>query len=126
DMYFKENLPPINSVIRTGAALEIVIEVQLQLDIHNVRGIAFTPTQGLSRGMKVETTNEPLKVPVGKETLGHMFDVFGNPSDDYTLPDSLERRNIHKAPPALRERSTKAEVFETGIKAIDVLVPLER
>lgn len=126
DMYFKENLPPINSVVRAGSALEIIIEVQLQLDVNNVRGIAFTPTQGLARGMKVVTTNEPLKVPVGMETLGHMFDVFGNPSDDYILPSSLEWRSIHKAPPALRDRSTKSEVFETGIKAIDVLVPLER
>lgn len=126
DLYFEEDLPPMHSMVRTGQNMEIYIEVQLQLDIHHVRGIALTPTQGLSRGMRAESTNEPLTVPVGKETLGHMFDVFGKTSENYKLPNNLERRSIHKAPPSLLQRSTQSEVFETGIKAIDVLVPLER
>lgn len=126
DIAFMKDLPAINTVIRTGNELEIVIEVQLQLDTKRVRGIALTPTQGLARGMKAETINKPLKVPVGKETLGHMFDVFGNLLDDHELPSTLERRSIHKSPPSLLQRSTHSEVFETGIKAIDVLLPLER
>ena len=126
DVCFEQHLPPINSVVRTGASMEIVIEVQLQLDDKHIRGISLTPTQGLARGMKVETTNEPLKVPVGRETLGHMFDVLGNASDKYKLPGNVERRSIHQSPPSLIQRSTTSEVFETGIKAIDVLVPLER
>ena len=126
DVCFEQHLPPINSVVRTGASMEIVIEVQLQLDDKHIRGISLTPTQGLARGMKVETTNEPLKVPVGRETLGHMFDVLGNASDKYKLPGNVERRSIHQSPPPLIQRSTTSEVFETGIKAIDVLVPLER
>ena len=126
DVCFEQHLPPINSVVRTGASMEIVIEVQLQLDDKHIRGISLTPTQGLARGMKAETTNEPLKVPVGRETLGHMFDVLGNASDKYKLPGNVERRSIHQSPPSLIQRSTTSEVFETGIKAIDVLVPLER
>ncbi|MDP4285220.1 MAG: F0F1 ATP synthase subunit beta [Bacteroidota bacterium] len=126
DIQFEKDLPSIFSVVRTGKKMEVVIEVQLQLDTKHVRGIALTPTQGLARGMKAESSNEPLKVPVGAETLGHMFDVFGNTSDHFVLPDSLEWRSIHKAPPSLMQRSTNSEVFETGIKAIDVLVPLER
>lgn len=126
DVCFEQHLPPINSVVRTGANMEIVIEVQLQLDDKHIRGISLTPTQGLARGMKAETTNEPLKVPVGRETLGHMFDVLGNASDKYKLPGNVERRSIHQSPPPLIQRSTTSEVFETGIKAIDVLVPLER
>jgi F-type H+/Na+-transporting ATPase subunit beta len=126
DIQFEENLPSINSVVKTGGKMEIIIEVQFQLDTRHIRGIALTPTQGLARGMRAETTNEPLKVPVGEKILGHMFDVFGNTSDNYTLPSSLEWRSIHQSPPTLIERSTTSEVFETGIKAIDVLVPLER
>ncbi len=124
DIRFEEKLPSINAVLRTGNEMQIIIEVQAQLDIKHVRGIALTPTQGLARGMAVTTENEPLKVPVGKETLGHMFDVFGNTADNYILPTKLEWRSIHKTPPALIQRSTASEIFETGIKAIDVLVPL--
>lgn len=126
DIQFDQHLPSINSVVVTGLNMDIIIEVQFQLDVSHVRGIALTPTQGLARGMIAETTNETLKVPVGKETLGHIFDVFGNTSDKFTLPNSIEWRSIHHSPPTLMERSTSSEVFETGIKAIDVLVPLER
>ncbi|HUZ60382.1 MAG TPA: F0F1 ATP synthase subunit beta [Hanamia sp.] len=126
DIQFKQSLPSIHSVVRTGNELENILEVQTQPDTSHVRCIALTPTQGLSRGMKAVTSNEPLKVPVGKETLGHIFDVFGNALDDYILPTSLEWRSIHQSPPSLMERSTNSEIFETGIKAIDVLAPLER
>ena len=98
----------------------------MQLDAHHVRGIALNPTQGLARGMAVEDTGGPLKVPVGKGILSRMFDVFGNPIDRQPAPTDVEWRTIHRDPPPLASRSTKSEVFETGIKAIDVLVPLER
>ena len=126
DIQFDNDLPSIYSVVKTGINMEIVIEVQLQLDTRHVRGIALTPVQGVARGMRVVTNNETLKVPVGKETLGHIFDVFGNTLDGFVLPTTMERRSIHQSPPPLMQRSTTSEVFETGIKAIDVLVPLER
>jgi len=126
DVRFDSNLPPIYTVLRTGAERQIVIEVLAQLDARHVRGIALTLTQGLARGMAVEDTGRPLQVPVGNSTLSRMFDVFGNVIDrDPELID-VEWRSVHRAPPPLMRRSTKAQVFETGIKVIDVLVPLER
>jgi len=126
DIRFDHHLPPIYSVLRTGAEREIVIEVLSQLDARHVRGIALTPTQGLARGMAVEDTGGPLKAPVGKAVLSRMFDVFGNTIDREAALSDVEWRSVHQAPPSLARRSTKSEVFETGIKVIDVLVPLER
>jgi F-type H+-transporting ATPase subunit beta len=102
------------------------MEVLSQPDAKHARCIALTPTQGLARGMAVQNTGGPLKVPVGPQTLGHMFDVFGNSTDDDFSAEGMERRSIHQSPPALARQSVESEVFETGIKAIDVLVPLER
>jgi F-type H+-transporting ATPase subunit beta len=126
DVRFDRRLPPVYSVLRAGAAGQMVIEVMTQLDARRVRGIALTPTQGLARGMPVEDTGGPLKVPVGKQIISRMFDVFGQAIDRQPAPSGVEWRTVHRAPPPLSERSTKSEVFETGIKAIDVLVPLER
>jgi F-type H+-transporting ATPase subunit beta len=126
DVRFDLRLPDINSILRSGPSGQIVIEVLSQLDPRHVRGIALTPTQGLARGMAVEDTGGPLKAPVGKGVLSRMFDVFGNPIDRLPAPAEVEWRSVHRAPPPLSARSTKSQVFETGIKAIDVLVPLER
>jgi len=126
DVRFDKRLPPIYSVLRAGPEKQIVIEVLTQLDARRVRGIALTPTQGLARGMAVEDTGGPLKVPVGKGILSRMFDVFGNTLDGEPALSDVEWRSVHRAPPSLAQRSTKSEIFETGIKVIDVLVPLER
>ena len=126
DVRFDERLPPIYSILRAGAEKQIVIEVLAQRDAHHVRGIALTPTQGLARGMAVEDTGGPLKAPVGKAVLSRMFDVFGNTIDGEAALSDIEWRSVHRAPPPLAQRSTKSEIFETGIKVIDVLVPLER
>jgi len=126
DVRFERSLPAIYSVLRAGTDGEIVVEVMSQLDAHQVRGIALNPTQGLARGMLVEDTGGPLRAPVGKTIISRMFDVFGRAIDRKPEPLDVAWRPIHHAPPPLSERSTKSEVFETGIKAIDVLVPLER
>jgi F-type H+-transporting ATPase subunit beta len=76
--------------------------------------------------MAVEDTGGPLKAPVGKGVLSRMFDVFGNAIDRQPAPSDVQWRTVHRAPPPLSKRSTKSEIFETGIKVIDVLVPLER
>ncbi len=125
DIWFKSNLPSINTLIHTGAKREIAIEVLAQLDKHHIRGIALTPTQGLARGMEAENSGKQLTVPVGKEILGRMFDVFGNTIDHQAPLPEMTWHNVHQNPPSLANRSTKSEIFETGIKAIDVLVPLE-
>jgi F-type H+-transporting ATPase subunit beta len=126
DVRFDRLLPPIYSVLHAGAQNEIVIEVLAQRDARHVRGIALTPTQGLARGMVVTDTGGPLKAPVGKAILSRMFDVFGNAIDRQSAPADVQWRSVHRAPPPLARRSTKSEIFETGIKVIDVLVPLER
>src|SRR6185436_16268786 len=126
DVRFEDHLPPIYSVLRAGAKKQIVIEVLAQLDSRHVRGTALTPTQGLARGMAVEDTGGPLKAPVGKAVLSRVFDVFGNTIDRERALSDVEWRSVHRAPPPLERRSTKSEIFETGIKVIDVLVPLER
>jgi len=125
DIRFDKHLPPIYSLLHASDGA-IAIEVLAQLDAHRVRGIALTATQGLVRGSAVEDTGGPLKAPVGRGTLSRMFDVFGNAIDRQPAPTDVQWRTVHRAPPALARRSTKSEIFETGIKVIDVLVPLER
>ena len=127
DVRFEPHLPPIYTLLRAGEQSEIVIEVMAQIDAGRVRGVALTPTQGLARGMTVEDTDGgPLLAPVGKGIVSRMFDVFGRVIDRGPPPAELQWRSVHRAPPPLSERSTKSEIFETGIKAIDVLMPLER
>jgi F-type H+/Na+-transporting ATPase subunit beta len=126
DARFDGPLPAIQSVLRAGPDMRIVIEVLEQRDARTVRGIALTPTQGLARGARVEDSGGPLKAPVGKAILSRMFDVFGAAIDRGPALGDVEWRSVHNAPPPLARRSTTSEVFETGIKVIDVLVPLER
>lgn len=126
DVLFTDNLPTTYSILRTGPNNSILAEVQLQLDSQRVRAVALTPTEGLARGMQVEDTGLPLQIPVGPAIRSRMFDVFGR-TIDYgpPLPD-MPRRSVHQLPPPLTSRSVRSEIFETGIKAIDVLLPLER
>lgn len=126
DIRFDTYLPPIYSMLHAGTDGRIAIEVLSQIDARRVRGIALTPTQGLVRGTVVEDTGGPLQAPVGKEILARMFDVFGNVIDRQPALSDVQWRSVHRAPPPLARRSTKSELFETGIKVIDVLMPLER
>lgn len=126
DVRFSHQLPAIYTILRTESDARIIIEVLVQLDSHRVRGMALTPTQGLARGTAVIDTGHPLEAPVGKAILSRMFDVFGQAIDDMPQPADVSWRSVHQSPPPLWERSTKSEIFQTGIKAIDVLVPLER
>jgi len=126
DIHFEQNLPAIYSVLYVTDKPQLVLEVHTQIDTHHVRAIALTPTEGLARGMAVVNTGESLKVPVGKSILSRMFNVFGQAIDQQSAPENTEWRSIHRSPPSLVERSTESEVFITGIKVIDVLMPLER
>ncbi len=125
DIHFDAHLPSIYSLLHADKG-KISIEVLAQLDANRVRGIALTPTQGLARGMAVEDTGEPLKAPVGTGCLSRMFDVFGKVLDRQGDVSNVQWRSVHRPPPSLARRSTKSEIFETGIKIIDVLAPLER
>ncbi len=118
--------PPIRNVLISGEKGEYIIEVFTQLDNNTVRGVALTPTQGLSRGAVVTDTGKPFEVPVGQALMGRVFNVFGSTIDKKGAVDGCELRSIHHEPIPLRDQSTVSEIFETGIKAIDVLAPLER
>lgn len=126
DVRFPSGLPAIRTILHAGEGGRIVIEVMSHLDETHVRGIALTPTQGLARGMAVRDTGGPLMAPVGPGLLSRMFDVFGNALDQGGEVRDVSARSVHNPPPALSRRSTRTEVFETGIKVIDVLLPLER
>jgi F-type H+-transporting ATPase subunit beta len=126
DMRFDGPLPAIQALLWAGEGVRVAIEVLTQRDARHVRGIALTPTQGLARGMPVKDTGGPLKAPVGKAILSRMFDVFGNTIDREPALADVQWRSVHRAPPPLVRRSTNSEIFETGIKAIDVLTPLEK
>lgn len=126
DASFLRHIPAIYNVLRTGEKGTIVIEVVSHLDAHTVRGIALTPTRGLSRGSLVTDTRETLKVPVGRRVLGRVFDVFGETIDRKTPIEGGEWRSIHAPSVSLMRRAQTSEIFLTGIKAIDVLAPLER
>jgi len=125
DVYFETDLPGIQSLLHADQG-RIVMEVLVQQDAHRVRAIALTPTQGLARGAVVEARGNPLQAPVGDAILSRMFDVFGNAIDRLPPPENISWRSVHNTPPSLTQRSTQAEIFTTGIKIIDVLVPLER
>ena len=126
DARFPFELPRLNNLLQAGESGQIVIEVALHLNSRSVRGIALTPTQGLSRGSSVLDTGKPLMAPVGGQIRGRVFNVFGEPIDRKGELPGCEFRSVHRKPVALAERSTLSEIFETGIKAIDVLAPLER
>jgi len=126
DATFPTRIPSIHHVLKTGEQGEIVIEVAAHLDAITVRGVALTPTRGLSRGATVIDTRQTLEVPVGERVLGRVFNVFGETIDRMEPVEGGEWRSIHQPPVALMRRSTTSEVFTTGIKAIDVLAPLER
>lgn len=123
DAYFPEKIPNIPNLLKAG---DVFFEVVLHLDSKTVRGIALTPTQGLKRGDEVIDYGHPLSVPVGNQLLGRMFNVFGETIDGGEKIDSEKRRSIYNAPLTLSERSTDIALFETGIKVIDLLSPLEK
>jgi F-type H+/Na+-transporting ATPase subunit beta len=124
DATFPERLPDIGDLIELGD--EALGEVSSHRDASTVRCLAMTPTQGLARGDSAVSRHQPITVPVGDGLLGRAIDVFGRPIDGKGEVSGAERRPIYGASVPLRRRSTVSEIFETGIKAIDVLTPLER
>jgi len=125
DARFPVRLPKIYNVLCAGDSRDIVIEVNTHLSDSMVRGVALTPTQGLARRSEIIDTGFPLQVPVGKDLLGRAINVMGKPIDA-SGDISGAMHPIHRKPVPLSEQSTVSEIFTTGIKAIDVLAPLER
>ena len=123
-----DKLPEINNALVVYTDEEksrrIVLEVALELGEGVVRTIAMESTDGLTRGLEVLDTGRPISVPVGKETLGRVFNVLGDTIDmEAPFADDAEREPIHKKAPTFDELSTSTEILETGIKVIDLLAP---
>jgi F-type H+-transporting ATPase subunit beta len=125
---------PENSTPEIYNAIEIplegggrlVAEVQQHLGNGVVKAVAMSTTDGLRRGAKAIDTGRPIAVPVGPSTLGRVFNVLGDPIDSDKPVDAVETRPIHQLPPSLEEQSTQAQIFETGIKVIDLIAPFTR
>ncbi len=132
DVEFPEDkLPAIYNAIKInsnerGVEINLTGEVQQHLGGGRVRCVALGTTDGLQRGMKCVDTGAPVSVPVGKETLGRVFNLLGEPVDKRGPVKAKEYRPIHRDAPALSNISTKTEIFETGIKVIDLLTPFVR
>lgn len=124
DVAFEEKLPKIYHALETEYEDKtIVLEVQQHLGAKTVRAVAMTTTDGLQRGQDVSDTGAPITVPVGSAALGRMLDVVGDPIDGKMPLTESERKPIHRHAPKFSDQSTKDEIFETGIKVIDLICP---
>ena len=125
DVEFINEIPAINNALVTYVqGNKLVLEVAMHLGNNVVRTIAMDATEGLVRGAKVEDTGAPITIKVGKETLGRIFNVLGDPIDDKgELSDNCPKLSIHRQAPTLKEISSNVEILETGIKVIDLLAP---
>ena len=127
DVDFTDYLPAINEALETTVnGQRLVLEVAAQLGDNRVRTIAMDMTEGLVRGQEVKATGDAIKVPVGEEVLGRIFNVVGDTVDDAGEFTCKEYRSIHRDPPPFEEQSTATEVFETGIKVVDLLAPYNK
>ncbi len=130
DVVFEKKLPKIFDaleveVVQAGEKTKqkLVLEVQQHLGANVVRTVAMGTTDGLQRGLRVLDTEEPISIPVGKETLGRMFNVLGEPIDGLPEIKTKTRYPLHREAPKFTDQSTKIEVFETGIKVMDLICP---
>jgi len=126
DVRLPAPLPQRRQALYAGKDAEIVLEVESHISPDTVRCIALTRTRGLARGASVIDSGDTLQIPVGSQLLGRVLNVFGSPIDGRALPEDMERWPIHRPSLPLARRTTSREVFVTGIKAIDLLAPLEQ
>ncbi len=123
DCEFTEHVPEIYNALKTKIGdKELILEVQQHLADNHVRTIAMSSTDGLKRNQSVEDLGAPISVPVGNEVLGRLFDVLGKPVDNKPFT-SKRKKPIHRQPPEFTEQNTRLEIFETGIKVIDLIAP---
>lgn len=125
DVKFEKELPEIYHALEVqgAGARRIVLEVQHHLGDNEVRAVSMTSTDGLRRGMDVVDTKKAISVPVGDPVLGRMFDVLGEPIDGKKQVKTKTQHSIHREAPTFTEQSTETEIFETGIKVIDLIAP---
>jgi F-type H+-transporting ATPase subunit beta len=123
DVRFDRQLPDIYEALQITGKQPITLEVQYHLGGNVVRTVAMQSTEGLARGAAVQATGQPIRVPVGKATLGRMYNVLGEPIDGGKETKTKDRWPIHRAAPEFTEQSTETQIFETGIKVIDLVAP---
>lgn len=125
DVHFKDGVPELLSALKVENDKKetITLEVAQHVGLERVRAIAMQDTQGLTRGLSVTDTGEPISVPVGEISLGRLFNVLGETLDGKENISGVKKRAIHQEAPAFSEQSTATEVFETGIKSVDLLAP---
>jgi F-type H+-transporting ATPase subunit beta len=126
DARFSDGIPLVHNMLTCGKDDTIQIEVILHLDDHTIRGIALTETQGLVLGSDIRDTGRHLEVPVAKSLLGRALNVFGDPIDKKEPVSDTAFRSIHGSPPTMDQQKVSTKIFETGIKVIDILSPLEQ
>ena len=126
DVSFPDQLPDLYHALRTGPQDRVVLEVMGHIDRATARTVALTSVRGLRRGSQVEDTGSPIQVPLSRELLGRVVDVFGQPLDGNAPLEGALRRPIHRRPIPLRAHAGTSGILETGVKAIDLLAPLER
>lgn len=128
DVYFSKKIPKINNELKIEINNQkpIILEVVMHIGNDQVRCIALTPNEGIARGNEVIDLETPIEVPIGKELLGRVFNLFGETIDDLPKIEVKNKKAIYQNPIPLSQRETKQEIFETGIKAIDLLAPLEK
>lgn len=127
DVRFDGRVPPLYNAIEVQFHGEtVVLEVLQHLGNHTVRCISMHPTDGMTRGMEAADTGAPITVPVGEEVLGRMVNVLGEPIDNKPAIEARQSAPIHRKPPSLSEQSTRPEMLETGIKAVDLLCPFSK
>src|SRR3989344_7628092 len=118
------SLPPIKNALEVRREGErLVLEVAQHLGLNRVRCVAMGDTAGLARETEVTDMGAPISVPVGEAALGRMFNVIGEPIDGMDAPKNTTRLPIHRDPPSFAQQSTKEEVFETGLKEVDLIAP---
>ena len=123
----EEHLPDIlNAVEIEFSGKRLVVEVSAHVGDGVARCIAMSSTDGLVRGTEAVDTGSPIKVPVGRETLGRIFNVLGEPVDEMPAPENCEKWSIHRPAPAYEDQSVETEILETGIKVIDLICPYTR
>ncbi len=124
DVTFENGLPMINNALKIkNEDKEIILEVMNHIGNNMVRCIALSATEGLRRGMVAEDTGRPIEVPVGNAVLGRMFNVFGQPIDGKGPVENATYKSIHREPPTFEDQAPSQQIFETGIKVIDLLAP---
>jgi len=121
----RDSIPKVYDALKLDET-GLTMEVQAQLGDGVVRAIAMGPSEGLRRGMEVINTGDAIRVPVGKKTLGRIMDVLGNPIDNQGEIGNEDSMPIHRKPPAFEEQSPATEILETGIKVIDLVMPIAK